>query len=65
MYSSSLIVDGDTDQSLANGSCINIDKKGESWWQVDLGDIYTIFNIKVFLADIGNIDIFAFYISQL
>ncbi|XP_053376503.1 uncharacterized protein LOC128547547 [Mercenaria mercenaria] len=45
-HDSSLIVDGNTDQYVANGSCINIEKKGNSWWQVDLGDIYTIFRIR-------------------
>ncbi|XP_053375208.1 uncharacterized protein LOC128547225 [Mercenaria mercenaria] len=49
-YDSSIVADGNTDQYVANGSCINIEKKGNSWWQVDLGDIYTIFHIRVFLA---------------
>ncbi|XP_060565572.1 uncharacterized protein LOC132724655 [Ruditapes philippinarum] len=54
MRSSDIIVDGDRDQNLEKGSCINIEKKGESWLQVDLGDMYTVFNIRVFLADPGD-----------
>ena len=46
-YEASKAVDGNTDGDLNNGSVSHTDNSGEKWWEVDLGELYFIDDIKI------------------
>ena len=53
-YVASRAVDGNTNPSVVDGrSCAHPvnDEGGAAWWSVDLGDIYTVYDITLFTRD--------------
>lgn len=59
-----LAVDGNLDQAVADCSVSSTDGGTDEWWQIDLGAIYTIRQVRIFHADAGAPTNFYVMISQ-
>ena len=59
-YTADRSVDGQTRQTLASGSCSSTQVNAfdvEAWWRVDLGELYSIGEIKIYYRNEGSKDI--------